>query len=66
MGANDYRVKMRSRTKTYHVNMLKKYVAAKLEVDVVQASNKDDATTAVARLSYQDTDLELGGGEYQT
>ena len=26
VGANDYRVKMGSKTKTYHVNMLKKYV----------------------------------------
>ena len=42
--------------------MLRKYIAAELEVDVVHTSrpNKDDATTAVARLIYQDTDPELG------
>ena len=27
VGANDYRVKMGSKTKRYHVNMLKKYIA---------------------------------------
>ena len=26
VGANDYRIKMVSKTKTYHVNMLNKYV----------------------------------------
>ena len=51
---------MGSKTKTYHVNMLKKYIAREPEVDVVQASNKDDATIAVAGVIYQDTDPELG------
>ena len=27
VGANDYQVKMGSKTKTYHVNILKKYIA---------------------------------------
>ena len=48
VGAKDYRVKMGSKTKTYHVDMLKKYVAGEPEVDVVHTSNKDDATIAVA------------------
>ena len=38
---------MGSKTKTYHVNMLNMH--------------KDDATTAVAGVIYQDTDPELGG-----
>ena len=57
VGAIDYRVKMRSKTKTYHVNMFKKYIGREPEVDVVHTSNKDDATTAVARVIYQDTDM---------
>ena len=40
--------------------MLKKYIAREPEVDVVHISNKDDATIAVARVIYQDTDPELG------
>ena len=48
VGANDYRIKMRSQTKKYHVNMLKKYIPRKPEVDVVHTSNKDDVTIAVA------------------
>ena len=48
MAANNYRVKMRSKTKTYHVNVLKTYIAKEPEVDVVHTSNKDDATIAVA------------------
>ena len=51
---------MGSKTKTYYVNMLKKYIARESEVDVVHTSNKNDATIAVARVSYQDTDPELG------
>ena len=51
---------MRSKTKTYHVNMLKKYIAKEREVDVVLTSNKDDATLAVAGVIYQDTDPEMG------
>ena len=64
VGANNYRVKMGFKTKTYHVNMSKKYIAREPEVDVVHTSNKDDATTAVARVIYQDTDQELG--KYET
>ena len=60
VGANDYRIKMGSKTKTYHVNMLKKYIAREPEVDVVHTSNKDDATIAVAGVIYQDTNPELG------
>ena len=60
VGANDYRIKMRSKTKTYHVNMLKKYIAREPEVDVAHTSNKDDVTIAVAGVIYQDTDPELG------
>ena len=61
VGANDYRIKMGSKTKTYHLNiMLKKYFAREPEVDVVHTNNKDDATIAVARVIYQDTNSELG------
>ena len=64
VGANNYRVKMGFKTKTYHVNMSKKYIAREPEVDLVHTSNKDDATIAVARVIYQDTDQELG--KYET
>ena len=57
VGANDYRVTMRSKTKTYHVNVLKKYRYI-ARVDVVHINNKDDATIAVVVL--EDTDPELG------
>ena len=33
MGANAYRIKMGSKTKTYHVNMLKKFITREPEVD---------------------------------
>ena len=61
MGANDYRVKMGSTIKTYHVNMLKKYIAREPKVDVVHVhtNNKDDATIAVVGVIYQDTDPML-------
>ena len=39
---------MGSKTKTYYVNMLKKYIVREPEVDVVHTSNKDDGTIAVA------------------
>ena len=61
VGANDYRIKMGSKTKTYHVNMLKKYIAREPEVDVVPTSNKDDATMGVAGVIYQDTDQRVWG-----
>ena len=60
LGANNYRIKMGSKTKIYHMNMLKKYIAREPEVDVVHTSNKNDATISVARVIYQDTDPELG------
>ena len=47
VGANDYRIKM------YNVNMFKKYIARKPEVDIVHTSNKDDVTIAVAGVIYQ-------------
>ena len=49
--ANDYRITMGSKTKTYYMNMLKKYIARE----------HDDVTIGVARVIYQDTDPELGG-----
>ena len=39
VGSNDYRVKMGSKTKTYYMNILKKYIDREPEVDVVHASN---------------------------
>ena len=60
VGANDYKIKMGSKTKTYHENMLKKYIARKPKVYVVHTSNKDDINIAVAGSIYQDTDPELG------
>ena len=59
MGANDCRVRMGSKTKIYHVNMLKKYIAREPAVDVVHTSNRDDATISVAGVIYQDTEPEL-------
>ena len=56
VGANDYRIKLGSKTNTYHVNMLKKYRARESEVDMVHTSSKDDVTIAVAGVIYQDTD----------
>ena len=56
VGANGYRIKMGPKTKMYRLNMLKKYIAGEPKVDVVHASNKDDATLAVAGVIYQDTD----------
>ena len=40
--------------------MLKKYIAREPKVELVQTSNKDDATIAIAGVIYQDTDPELG------
>ena len=51
---------MGSKTKMYHLNMLKKYIARKRKVDVVHTSNRDDFTIAVAEVIYQDTGPELG------
>ena len=58
--ANDYRMKMGSKTKMNNVNKFKKYIARESEVDMLHTSNKDDVTIAVARVIYQDTDPELG------
>ena len=50
VGAKDYRVKIRSKTKVYHVNMLKKYNSREPETEgnVVPVNSKDGATVAVA------------------
>ena len=62
VGANNYCVKMGSKTKTYHMNMLKKYTAREpdVEVKVVLTNKEDAATVAVAGVIHQDTDPELG------
>ena len=60
VGANDYRVKMGSKTKTYHVNMLKKYISREPEGNMVPVDDTDGATVAVAGVIYQDVDPELG------
>ena len=60
VGANDYRVKTGSKTKTYHVNMLKKYISREPEGNVVPVDDTDGATVAVAGVIHQDVDPELG------
>ena len=60
VGANDYRVKMGSKMKTYHVNMLKKYISREPEGNVVPVDDTDGATIAVAGVIHQDVDPELG------
>ena len=60
VGANDYRVKMGSKTKTYHVNVLKKYISREPEGNVVPIDDTDGATIAVAGVIHQDVDPELG------
>ena len=63
VGANDSRIndsttqqiKMGSKTKTYLLNMLKKYIVREPEVDRVTT-----IAVAVAGVIYQDTDPELG------
>ena len=40
--ANNSRVKMGSKTKTYHVNMLKKYISREPEGNVVPVDSTDD------------------------
>ena len=60
MGANVYRVKMGSKTKTCHINMLKKYISREPEGNVVPVDDTDGATVAVAGMIHQDVDLELG------
>ena len=60
VGANDYRVKMGSKTKTYHINMLKKYISREHEGNVVPVDDTDGGTVAVAGVIHQDVDPELG------
>ena len=62
VGANDYRVKMGSQVKTYHINMLKKYIPREPERNVVPVDDTDGATctVAVAGVIHQDVDPELG------
>ena len=60
VGANDYRVKMGSKKKTYHVNMLKKYISREPEGNVVTVDSTDGATIAVAGVIHQDVAPELG------
>ena len=54
----DRKAKPRSKTKTYHLNMLKKYIAREPEANVVHTSNKDAVTIAVAGVIYH---TGLGG-----
>ena len=60
VGANDYRVKRGSKTKTYHVNMLKKYICREPEGNVVPIDSTDGTTVAVVGVIHQDVDPELG------
>ena len=53
VGANDYRVKIGSKMKTYHVNMLKKYISREPEGNVVPVHDIDGATVAVAGVIHQ-------------
>ena len=59
VGANDYRVKMGSKTKIYHVTMLKKYISREPEGNVVPVDNADDATIAVAGVIHQDVNPKM-------
>ena len=59
VGANDYRVKMGSKKKTYHVNMLKKYISREPEGNGVPVDDTDGVTVAVAGVIHQDVDPEL-------
>ena len=51
-----------SKTKMYHVNMLKKYIAREPDtvMNVVPISDDDDVTVAVACVIHQHSDPELG------
>ena len=50
--ANNYRIKIRSMTKKYHMNMLEKYIAREPKVDLVHTRINDDATTVDATTLY--------------
>ena len=58
VGANDYRVKIGSKTKTYHINMLKKYISRELEGNELPLDDTD--AVAVGGVIHQDVDPELG------
>ena len=60
VGANDYRVKMGSKTKTYHINMLKKYISREPEGNVVPVDDTDGATIAVAGVIHQGVNQKMG------
>ena len=49
VGANDFRVKIWSKTKIYHVNMLKEYISREPDVEqnVIAMDSTDGATIAV-------------------
>ena len=48
---------MGSKTKTYHINMLKKYISRELEGNEVPVDDTDGATDGVI---HQDVDPDLG------
>ena len=56
------RVKMGTKTKTYQVNMLKKYFSRQPDVDrnVVPVNSTDGTTVAVAGVIHQDVHPKLG------
>ena len=60
--ANDYRVKMGSKTMTYHINMLNKYISTEPDADgnVVPVDATDVATIAETSVIQQDVNPELG------
>ena len=62
VGANAYRVKMGSKTKTYHFNMLKKYISREPDVEgnMVPVDSTNGATIALAGVIHQDFDPEQG------
>ena len=51
---------MGSKTKTYHVNMLKKYISREPEGNVVPVDATDGATVAVAGVIHQDVNPKMG------
>ena len=59
VGANDYRVKMGSKMKTYHVNMLKKYISREPGAEGNMLDNTDGASIAVGGGIHQDFDPEF-------
>ena len=62
VGANDYRVRMGSKMRTCHVNMLRKYISRESDIDgnVVPVDNTDGGTVAVIGVIHQDVGQELG------